>query len=134
DHKPTLRKTHILIRGAYDQYGEEVTTGVPAILPKLDAAASPTRLDLARWITRPDHPLTARVAVNRTWQMVFGRGIVETAGDFGNQGSWPTHPELLDWLAVDLVEKKWDIRHLLKTILTSETYRRSASSTPEHLE
>lgn len=134
DHKPTLRKTHILIRGAYDQYGEEVTTGVPAILPKLDAAASPTRLDLARWITRPDHPLTARVAVNRTWQMVFGRGIVETAGDFGNQGSWPTHPELLDWLAVDLVEKKWDIRHLLKTILNSETYRRSASSTPEHLE
>jgi hypothetical protein len=134
DHKPTLRKTHILIRGAYDQYGEEVTTGVPAILPKLDAAASPTRLDLARWITRPDHPLTARVAVNRTWQMVFGRGIVETAGDFGNQGSWPTHPELLDWLAVDLVEKKWDIRHVLKTILNSETYRRSASSTPEHLE
>jgi hypothetical protein len=134
DHKPTLRKTHILIRGAYDQYGEEVTTGVPAILPKLDAAASPTRLDLARWITRPDHPLTARVAVNRTWQMVFGRGIVDTAGDFGNQGSWPTHPELLDWLAVDLVEKKWDIRHVLKTILNSETYRRSASSTPEHLE
>ena len=134
DHKPTLRKTHILIRGAYDQYGEEVTTGVPAVLPNLDAAASPTRLDLARWITRPDHPLTARVAVNRTWQMVFGRGIVETAGDFGNQGSWPTHPELLDWMAVDLVENKWDIRHVLKTILTSETYRRSASSTSEHLE
>jgi len=134
DHKPTIRKTHILIRGAYDQYGEEVTTGVPAVLPNLDAAASPTRLDLARWITRPDHPLTARVAVNRTWQMVFGRGIVETAGDFGNQGSWPTHPELLDWMAVDLVENKWDIRHVLKTILTSETYRRSASSTSEHLE
>jgi hypothetical protein len=134
DHKPTLRKTHILIRGAYDQYGEEVTTGVPAVLPNLDAAASPTRLDLARWITRPDHPLTARVAVNRTWQMVFGRGIVETAGDFGNQGSWPTHPELLDWMAVDLVENKWDIRHVLKTILTSEAYRRSAASTPEHLE
>jgi hypothetical protein len=134
DHKPTLRKTHILVRGAYDQYGEEVTTGVPAVLPNLDAAASPTRLDLARWITRPDHPLTARVAVNRTWQMVFGRGIVETAGDFGNQGSWPTHPELLDWMAVDLVENKWDIRHVLKTILTSEAYRRSAASTPEHLE
>lgn len=134
DHKPALRKTHILIRGAYDQYGEEVTTGVPAVLPKLDATASPTRLDLARWITRPDHPLTARVAVNRTWQMVFGLGIVETAGDFGNQGSWPTHPELLDWLAVDLVENKWNMRHLLKTILTSETYRRSAASTPEHLE
>jgi hypothetical protein len=134
DHKPQLRKTHILIRGAYDQYGEEVTTGVPAVLPPLEATASPTRLDLARWIIRPDHPLTARVAVNRTWQMVFGRGIVETAGDFGNQGSWPTHPELLDWLAVDLVENQWNLRHSLKTILTSETYRRSAASNPEHLE
>jgi hypothetical protein len=134
DHKPELRKTHILIRGAYDQNGEEVSPGVPAVLPPLEASAAPNRLDLARWITRPDHPLTARVAVNRIWQMVFGRGIVETAGDFGNQGSWPTHPELLDWLAVDFVEKGWDMRQLLKTILTSETYRRSAASTPKHLE
>jgi hypothetical protein len=134
DHKPGLRKTHILNRGAYDQPGEEVSPGVPAVLPPLGGNASPTRLDLAQWITRPDHPLTARVAVNRMWQMVFGRGMVETAGDFGNQGSWPTHPELLDWLAVDFVENGWDMRHLLKTILTSETYRRSAASTPEHLE
>ena len=134
DHKPDLRKTHILIRGAYDQLGEEVTPGVLAVLPPLGANASPTRLDLARWITRSDHPLTARVAVNRMWQMVFGRGIVETAGDFGNQGSWPTHPELLDWLAVDFTENGWDMRHLLRTILTSETYRRSAASTQEHLE
>ncbi len=134
DHKPALRKTRILIRGAYDQYGDEVSSGVPAVLPPLEASTQPTRLDLARWITRSDHPLTARVAVNRTWQMVFGRGIVESAGDFGNQGSWPTHPELLDWLAVDLIENKWDMRYVLKTILTSETYRRSAASTPEHLE
>ena len=134
DYKPDLRKTHILIRGAYDQYGEEVTSGVPAVLPPLEATDKATRLDLAHWITRPDHPLTARVAVNRTWQMVFGRGIVESAGDFGNQGSWPTHPELLDWLAVDLVENKWDLRHLLKTILNSETYHRSAVTTPEQLE
>ena len=134
DHKPELRKTHILIRGAYDQHGEEVSAGVPAVLPPLDPPANATRLDFARWIVRPDHPLTARVAVNRTWQMVFGRGIVETAGDFGNQGSWPTHPELLDWLAVDFVENGWDLRHLLRTILTSETYRRSAASTPQHLE
>jgi hypothetical protein len=134
DYKPDLRKTHILIRGAYDQYGEEVSSGVPAVLPSLEATDKATRLDLARWITRPDHPLTARVAANRTWQMVFGRGIVESAGDFGNQGSWPTHPELLDWLAVDLVENKWDLRHLLKTILTSETYSRSAATTPEQLE
>jgi len=134
DHKPELRKTHVLIRGAYDQAGEEVTPGVPAVLPPLDAPENPTRLDLARWITRPDHPLTARVAVNRTWQMLFGRGIVETAGDFGNQGSWPSHPELLDWLAVDLVENGWDLRHLLRVILNSETYRQSAASTAEHLE
>jgi hypothetical protein len=134
DHKPELRKTHILIRGAYDQYGEEVSPGIPAVLPPLEASANPNRLELARWITRPDHPLTARVAVNRTWQMLFGRGLVETASDFGNQGSWPTHPELLDWLAVDFVENGWNLRHLVKTILTSETYRRSASSTPEHLE
>lgn len=134
DHNPALRKTHILIRGAYDQHGEEVSPGVPAVLPPLENQANPTRLDLARWITRSDHPLTARVAVNRIWQMVFGRGIVETAGDFGNQGSWPTHPELLDWLAVDFTENHWDMRHLLRTILTSETYRRSAASSPEHLE
>lgn len=134
DHKPQLRKTNILIRGAYDQPGEEVTSGVPAVLPKLETNQAATRLDLANWIIRADHPLTARVAVNRTWQMVFGRGIVETAGDFGNQGSWPTHPELLDWLAVDLVEHQWDLRHLIKTILTSETYQRSAASSPEHLE
>lgn len=134
DHKPGLRKTHILTRGAYDQPGEEVSSGVPAVLPPIEGPASLTRLDLARWITRPDHPLTSRVAVNRMWQMVFGRGIVETAGDFGNQGSWPTHPELLDWLAVDFVEHGWNLRQLLKTILTSETYRRSAAATPQQLE
>ncbi|MDE0836652.1 MAG: DUF1549 domain-containing protein, partial [Akkermansiaceae bacterium] len=88
DHKPGLRKTHILKRGAYDQPGEEVTAGTPSVLPKMDGPEIPTRLDLARWVTGPENPLTARVAVNRLWQMVFGRGIVETAGDFGNQGSW----------------------------------------------
>jgi hypothetical protein len=134
NHDPKRRKTHILTRGAYDQPGEEVSPGVPAVLPPLGGTTSPTRLDLAQWITRADHPLTARVAVNRMWQMVFGRGLVETAGDFGNQGSWPTHPELLDWLAVDFTENNWDMRHVLRTILTSETYRRSAASTPQHLE
>lgn len=134
DHKPGLRKTHILIRGAYDQLGEEVSTGVPAVLPAIGGSEASTRLDLARWITAPENPLTARVAVNRTWQMVFGRGIVETSGDFGNQGSWPSHPELLDWLAVDFVENDWNIRHVLKTILNSETYRQSAVSSAEHQE
>jgi hypothetical protein len=134
NHKPELRKTKILVRGVYDQYGDEVKPSVPAVLPPLEGGDNLNRLDLARWITRPDHPLTARVAVNRLWQMVFGRGIVETTGDFGNQGSWPSHPELLDWLAVDFVENGWDLRHTLRLILTSETYRRSAASTPEQLE
>jgi hypothetical protein len=134
DHKPDLRKTHILIRGAYDQPGEEVPPGTPATLPPLNAGPGATRLDLAKWIVDPAHPLTARVVVNRIWQMIFGRGIVETAGDFGNQGSWPTHPELLDWLAVDLVENHWDLRHLIRTILSSETYRRAAHITPDQLE
>ncbi len=134
DHKPNLRKTHILVRGAYDQNGEEVTPGVPAVLPVLGANENATRLDLAKWIIRPGHPLTSRVAVNRLWQMIFGNGIVETVGDFGNQGTWPTHPELLDWLAMDLVENGWDLRHTVRTILSSETYRRSATTTPQQLE
>ena len=134
DYKPELRKTRLLIRGAYDQPGEQVGPGVPAVLPPLGTSDVPDRLALANWVVRPDNPLTARVAVNRIWQMIFGRGIVETAGDFGNQGSWPSHPELLDWLAVDLVENGWDLRHLLRVILTSETYRRSAVSTPGQLE
>lgn len=134
DHKPELRKTHILVRGAYDQHGEEVSAGVPAVLPKLEAGEKATRLELAKWLTNPAHPLTSRVVVNRLWQMVFGRGIVESAGDFGSQGSWPTHPELLDWLAVDLVEHGWDLRHTLRTILSSETYSRSAAATAGQLE
>ena len=137
DHKPELRKTHILIRGAYDQNGEEVSSGIPSFLLPIKNSTHPTnpnRLDLARWITDPKNPLTARVAVNRAWQMLFGRGIVETAGDFGNQGSWPSHPQLLDWLAVDFVEHGWDIRHLLRTILTSKTYRQSAVSSADHQE
>lgn len=134
DHKPSLRKTHILSRGAYDQPAEEVTAGTPAALPEMATDGVPNRLDLAHWVTAPENPLTARVAVNRLWEMVFGRGIVETAGDFGNQGSWPSHPQLLDWLAVDLIENGWDLRHVLMTILTSETYRQSAAATPENTE
>lgn len=134
NYNPSLRKTHILTRGAYDQPAEEVTAGTPSALPKMNGPEIPTRLDLAHWITAPENPLPARVAVNRLWQMVFGLGIVETAGDFGNQGSWPSHPELLDWLAVDLKENGWDLRHVLMTILTSETYRQSATTTPENRE
>ncbi len=134
DHKPNLRKTHILTRGAYDQPAEEVTTGTPAALPEMHVDGTATRLDLAHWVVAPENPLTARVAVNHIWEMVFGIGIVETAGDFGNQGSWPSHLELLDWLAVDLVENGWDLRRTLMTILNSETYRQSAAATPENME
>lgn len=133
DHKPELRKTHVLTRGAYDQPGEEVQPGTPQVLPPLGAGASATRLDLARWLTLPENPLPARVMVNRLWEMIFGLGIVESTEDFGNQGAWPTHPELLDWLAVDFVEHQWDIRHVIKTILLSDTYQQSAVCSSEAL-
>ena len=127
DHKPGIRQTHLLERGAYDQPAKEVLKpGGLSALPELKSEGDATRLDLAKWIIAPENPLTARVAVNRTWQMIFGRGIVETVGDFGNQGSWPTHPELLDWLAVDFVEHDWNLRQLIRTIVTSKTYRQSA--------
>ena len=136
DHNPDLRKTYVLDRGAYDQplKDEEIFPGTPSVLPPLETGGNATRLDLAKWVVDKDNPLTARVAVNRLWQMVFGIGIVETAGDFGNQGSWPSHPELLDWLALDLMENGWNLRHTLMIILTSETYRQSAVATAESLE
>lgn len=128
DHKPELRRTHVLTRGAYDQPGEEVQPGTPQVLPALDAQATATRLDLAHWLTSAKHPLTARVVVNRLWEMIFGLGIVESTEDFGNQGAWPTHPELLDWLAVDLMEHQWDLRHIIKTIVCSQTYQQCATA------
>ena len=137
DYNPKLRKTYVLDRGAYDQpiKDEEILPGTPAILPPLKKQGDlATRLDLANWMIDKNNPLTARVAVNRLWQMVFGLGFVESAGDFGNQGSWPSHPKLLDWLAVDLMENDWNLRHTLMTILTSETYRQSAVATATSLE
>jgi len=127
------RPAHVLIRGRYDRPGEAVEPGVPAALPPLAAEGRADRLDLARWLARPDHPLTARVFVNRLWQNVFGTGIVATAEDFGAQGEWPSHPELLDWLAVELVESGWDVRRVLRLIVTSATYRQSSRVTPETL-
>ena len=123
----------VLKRGDYDQRGERVTPGTPGVLPPLAArgVAPPNRLELARWLTTPDHPLTARVTVNRLWQQMFGRGIVETADNFGSTGSGATHPELLDWLAADFVEHRWDVKRLLKQIALSATYRQSTRSTPD---
>jgi len=122
------RQAFLLKRGQYDQPGEAVAPHVPAVLPPLPAGAPANRLGLARWLVDPGHPLTARVAVNRLWQMVFGNGIVETVEDFGSQGSWPTHPELLDWLAGQFVSSGWDFRGLQKLIVMSATYRQSSSA------
>ncbi|MDR3633818.1 MAG: DUF1553 domain-containing protein, partial [Isosphaeraceae bacterium] len=127
------RVTHVLLRGAYDKPGEVVLPGVPASLPPLPTAEPANRLVLARWLVAPDHPLTARVAVNRLWQMLFGAGLVKTAEDFGTQGERPSHPELLDWLATELVRTGWDVKALLRTIVTSATYRQSSRVTAELL-
>jgi hypothetical protein len=136
DYKP--RKTHILTRGAYDQPGAEVSAGTPSTLPPLGVAGTPngkrTRLDLAHWLVDPDHPLTSRVIVNRYWQMLFGTGLVKTAEDFGTQGEFPSHPELLDRLAADFVASGWDLRRLLHQMVMSETYCQQSAATPELLE
>ncbi|MER3414897.1 MAG: hypothetical protein C4297_01615 [Gemmataceae bacterium] len=128
--KPTPKEAFILIRGAYDKKGEKVRRDTPAILPPFPADAPRNRLGLALWLTDPQQPLTARVAVNRFWQQIFGVGLVKTAEDFGVQGEWPSHPELLDWLAAQFVEDHWDVKKLMKRIVTSATYRQVSRVTP----
>jgi hypothetical protein len=132
--RPQRRDTYVLLRGAYDKPGEKVAPGVPSVLPPLPAGAPPNRLALARWLVDPSNPLTARVAVNRLWQMMFGAGLVKTAEDFGVQGEWPSHPELLDWLATEFVRTGWDIKAMLRLIATSATYRQSSRATPQTIE
>lgn len=123
------RMTYILSRGAYDSPTETaVEPGTPAALPPMPDDFPKNRLGLAKWMFMPENPLTARVAVNRYWQMLFGTGLVATPSDFGAQGSFPTHPELLDWLAVDFRDSGWDIKRLIKLICLSETYQRSSAS------
>ncbi|MCH7226499.1 DUF1553 domain-containing protein [Verrucomicrobiaceae bacterium E54] len=117
------RDCHLLERGAYDSRGEKVTAATPEALPPFPEDQPRNRLGLARWLTAPDHPLTARVTVNRYWQMFFGKGIVRTPEDFGSQGRPPSHPELLDWLARDFVAHDWDLHHLIRRIVLSSTYR-----------
>ncbi len=131
DSPPT---THILIRGEYDQPGEEVTAAPPAALHPLAEDAPNNRLGLAQWLVDPANPLTSRVTVNRFWQQLFGRGLVETTEDFGVMGTSPTHPELLDWLAIEFQEDGWDVKRFFKLMLTSATYRQAAIATPEKLE
>ena len=125
------RKTYRLDRGAYDAPAEEVAPTVPAVLAKQPPR---TRLEFARWVGSRENPLTARVTVNRFWQMFFGTGIVKTVEDFGSQGEWPTHPQLLDWLAVEFMESGWDVKHILKTVVTSATYRQSSRTNADSIE
>ena len=131
---PAPRDTFLLKRGAYDHPGDKVGRGVPAILPALPKGVENNRLGLARWLVDPANPLTARVAVNRFWQMYFGTGIVKTVEDFGSQGEWPTNPELLDWLATEFVRTGWDMKALQKTIVMSATYRQSSKASSDLLQ
>ena len=124
---PKPRQTFMLERGLYNQRGKPVTPAVPSWLPPLPKTEKPNRLGLARWLMDPNHPLTARVTVNRFWQMLFGVGLVKTTENFGVQTEYPRYPELLDWLAAEFLESGWDVKALIRTIVTSETYRRSST-------
>lgn len=128
--QPSPRPAYVLERGGYDSHGERVIATTPTALPPYPTDLPRNRLGLARWLFEPDHPLTARVAVNRYWQMLFGRGLVATPEDFGSQGAPPSHPELLDWLARDFVDHGWDVRRLVRMLVLTSTYRQSSVVDP----
>src|SRR5207244_1158428 len=132
--RPQEAMAYVLFRGEYDKRRDPVKPSTPKFLPPLPLELPKNRLGLAQWLLRPEHPLTSRVAVNRFWQEVFGTGIVRTTGDFGVSGELPSHPELLDWLAVEFRESGWDMKKFFKLLVTSATYRQSAAATPERLE
>ncbi len=133
EETPGIRETHILNRGAYDALGEIVDFGTPEAILVFDQSLPKNRLGLAKWFLDEKNPLTARVTVNRYWQLIFGKGIVSTPADFGNQGAIPSHPELLDWLAVTFRENGWDIKSLIKKMVMSSTYQQSSVITKEGL-
>lgn len=128
---PQPKPAFVLKRGAYDSRGAEVNADIPAAIMAFDRTWPRNRLGLAKWTTHPRHPLTARVVVNRFWTQMFGRGLVATPEDFGNQGSLPSHPDLLDWLAHEFVTSGWDVKHLLRTIALSATWRQESSTATE---
>lgn len=128
------RPAFVLRRGAYDAPGDPVTAGTPGFLPAMPDSYPKNRLGLARWLLNDDQPLTARVTVNRYWQILFGKGIVESADNFGSQGSLPSHPELLDWLSQSFIGSGWDLKQLIQLLVTSNTYRQSSQPTAAALE
>ena len=139
--KAEPKPAHLLRRGEYDQKGDVVERGTPAVLPPLPKDAPANRLGLARWLTSPEHPLTSRVAVNRFWQQFFGTGLVKTSEDFGSQGEPPSHPDLLDWMSAEFIDPqepgashRWDVKHLMRHIVMSEAYRRAATVTKTQLQ
>ena len=134
ERSDTEPEARVLFRGMYDQPRERVAADVPGFLPRMDSSLPRNRLGLARWIVDESNPLTSRVAVNRFWQELFGTGLVRTSEDFGAQGEAPSHPALLDWLAVEFRETGWDVKQLFRTIVSSATYRQSAQSTEPQLE
>jgi hypothetical protein len=131
---PKPKDTFLLIRGAYDKHGQRVEPGVPEVLNPLPSDVPKNRLALAKWLVDPANPLTARVTVNRFWQMHFGTGLVKTTEDFGVQGDSPSNPDLLDWLATEFIRTGWNVKALQKTIVMSATYRQSSKASPEQLQ
>ena len=133
DELPSPRKTHLLVRGDFKNKGEQVVAGMLKILPPLkkEDSAPPDRLDFARWLFSADQPLTSRVAVNRIWRHHFGEGLVRTVADFGRYGDQPSHPELLDWLALRFVESGWDVKEMHRLIVNSATYRQASRRRPD---
>ena len=131
--RPSVAYADILTRGIYTARKERVEANTPHFLPPLPAGEPHNRLALAEWTVSPENPLTARVTVNRMWNELFGAGLVETTEDFGIMGQRPSHPELLDWLAVEFRESGWDMKHMYKLMVMSATYRQSAKSNPDQL-
>ena len=128
------REAFVLVRGQYDNRGEKVAPGLPAFLPPLPDGTKADRLALAKWLVSRDHPLTSRVWVNRTWERFFGTGLSKTTENLGSQAEYPSHPELLDWLAAEFMETGWDMKRFVKLVVTSAVYRQAATVTPEKLE
>lgn len=137
DNPPNkMRKTYVLMRGQYasPDKSKEILPDTPAFLPPMKKDLPKNRLGLAKWLVDENHPLTARVTVNRYWQTIFGRPLVSTPGDFGSQGSWPSHPDLLSWLAKDFIDNKWNVKRTIKQMVMSSTYRQSSETGPVHME